>query len=368
MPEHEVLRHAELVVVKIGTSVLTGGADRLDRAYLHDVASEIAKLHARGVRVVLVSSGAVGAGLGVLGMNARPTDLGQLQAAAAAGQPELIRLWRDAFAVRALPVAQVLVGRSDFDARDRFLNIRHCLTALLDRGVLPVVNENDAVATEEIALGDNDVLASKVAHAAHAQALVILTSAPGVQDAKGQVIPRVTSTDELAPHVRPEQTGQGRGGMTTKIEAANAATRAGVVTVIAPGRPPETLGQLMSGEPLGTLVAPRQTRPRARDAWLGLSATPSGTIHIDDGAARALRERGASLLAKGVTGVTGTFGVGDVVAITSGDRVIAKGLTNLAHHELERVKGLPSAKIGEVLGRRTHDEVVHRDNLVLLDT
>jgi glutamate 5-kinase len=169
MPERTVLAEAPLLIVKIGTSVLTGGADRLDEAYLHDIASQVARIVRAGRRVILVSSGAVGAGLGVLGLERRPDDLAQLQAAAAAGQPELIRLWREAFAVRSVRVGQVLVGRSDFDARDRFLNIRHCLSALLERGVVPIVNENDAVATEEIALGDNDVLASKVAHAAHAQ-------------------------------------------------------------------------------------------------------------------------------------------------------------------------------------------------------
>ncbi|GAB4553909.1 MAG: glutamate 5-kinase [Phycisphaerales bacterium] len=367
MPEREMLREAEIVVVKIGTSVLTGGRDRLDAAYLHDIGAEIARLTTSGRRVVLVSSGAVGAGLGVLGLDRRPTDLGQLQGAAAAGQPELIRLWRDAFAVRDVRVAQVLVGRSDFDARDRFLNIRNCLTVLLERGVVPIVNENDAVATEEIALGDNDVLASKVAHAAHADALVILTSAPGVQDASGAVVERVTGADELLPHVRTDRTSQGRGGMSTKVEAARAATRAGVITVIAPGRPAESLGAVMRGERVGTLVAPRTDRPRSRDAWLALAATPSGAVIVDEGAVRALRERGASLLPKGVVRTTGDFGVGDVVTIeTDGGAPIARGLTNLARHELERVKGLATHELASALGRRVHDEVVHRDNMVLL--
>lgn len=368
MPERKRVHAAPVLVVKIGTSVLTGGADHLDTAYLHDVAAEIARLTEAGRRVVLVSSGAVGAGLGVLGMERRPEDLGQLQAAAAAGQPELIRLWRDAFAVRGVRVAQVLVGRSDFDARDRFLNIRNCITALLERGVVPIVNENDAVATEEIALGDNDVLASKVAHAAHASALVILTSADGVLDIDGRVIERVTGADDLVPFVRSEMTGQGRGGMSTKLDAARDATRAGIVTVIGPGRPASSLRAITDGETIGTLVAPREDRPRARDAWLGLSATPNGAIVVDDGAARALRERGASLLAKGVIATRAGFGVGDVVTIE--DRhgtAIARGLTNLAQHELDRVKGLASAEIAEALGRRTHDEVVHRDNLVLLN-
>ena len=367
MPERERLSGARVVVVKIGTSVLTGGADRLDPAYLHDAAAQIATLCAEGRRVVLVSSGAVGAGMGVLGLDSRPTDLGQLQGAAAAGQPELIRLWSVAFAVRGVRVAQVLVGRADFDARDRFLNIRNCLSALLERGVVPIVNENDAVATEEIALGDNDVLASKVAHAAHASALVILTSADGVQNEAGKVVERVESADELVPFVRSDATAQGRGGMSTKIEAAKAATRAGVVTVVGPGRPAERLAAVMRGERVGTLVAPRADRPAARDAWLALSATPAGVVIVDEGAARALRERGASLLPKGIAGVRGAFAVGDVVTIETGDgRSIARGLSNLASHEVERVRGLATDQLASTLGRRVHDEVVHRDNMVLL--
>ncbi len=368
MPERAIIQNAKIIVIKLGTSVLTGGADALDEAYVHDMALEIARLVDAGKRIVVVSSGAVGVGMGVLGLDRRPTEMRLLQAAAAAGQPELLRLWSNAFAACSQRVAQVLVCRSDFDERNRFLNIRNCLTSLLSAGVIPIVNENDAVATEEIALGDNDVLSSKVAHAIGADALLLLTSAQGVCDASNNVIPRVERARELEQHIRPDATAQGTGGMRTKIDAADAATRAGIVTLIGPGRPAERLRQITTGEPVGTLIAHRQDRPPARDAWLGLSATPLGTIVIDEGAERALRERGASLLAKGVVSVSGVFGTGDVVRIESvRGQAIANGLSNLAHWELLRVKGLPSDELPGVLGREAQGSVVHRDNLTLYE-
>ena len=357
---------ANTIVFKLGTAVLTGGTDQIDRAYLHELAGEFAELVRAGRRVVVVSSGAIGAGLGVLGLRQRPTDLGVLQAAAAAGQPPLVAAWEEAMSAQGVRTAQVLVSRSDFDSRERFLNVRNCLSALFTHGVVPVVNENDAVATEEIALGDNDVLAAKLAHAAHADALVLLTSAQGVTSASGEVIREAVSAESLRTHVRSERTSQGRGGMGTKLDAALAACSAGIATVIGPGRPAAGVGAIVRGAALGTFIHPAE-RVASRGAWIALAATPAGVITVDAGAVLALRERGASLLPKGITAVAGRFERGDVVSVIGpGDEPIATGLSNLASYELDLVMGLPSSELALRLGKRVHDEAVHRDNLVIL--
>lgn len=367
-PARALLAQSKLIVVKVGTAVLTGGANELDRAWMHDLASILAAMVAEGRRTILVSSGAIGTGVGVLKLPKRPADVPALQAAAAAGQPRLMSLWSEAFSVRKLPVAQILLSRADFDSRERFLNIRNCITTLHELGGVPIVNENDTVATDEISLGDNDVLGAKLAVATRAEALVILTSVGGVLDASGAIVPEVENADSLIPFIRKDKTGQGRGGMQTKVEAARIATAGGVVTVVAPGRPADSLARVAAGEPVGTCIGigPGKGAASARRGWIGLAATPAGAVDIDDGAARALRERGASLLAKGVVGVTGRFEVGDVIQLRDlGGREIARGLSNLAADELRAVLGRDSREFESILGRQVHQEVVHRDNLLL---
>jgi glutamate 5-kinase len=357
---------ARSIVIKLGSAVLTGGADHLDRAFVHDFAAEAARLADQGRRVVLVSSGAVAAGLTPCGLATRPSDLADLQAAAAAGQPLLMSLWREAFAVRGRAVAQVLVGRSDFDARDRFLNIRNCITSLHERGIVPIVNENDAVATEEISLGDNDVLAAKLASAVRAEALLLLTTAPGVLDHASRVIPEAASHAELERFVTEGRTTQGRGGMRTKLEAARLAGVAGASTVIASGRPPGALHEIIAGRVVGTCIRAGAATHAGRRVWIALATTPVGDVRVDRGAADALRNRGASLLAKGVTGVDGSFAVGDCVRIVDEHgNAIGRGLTNLSADELDRVRGRASSELADILGRRAHDEVIHRDNMVI---
>lgn len=363
---------AKLIVVKVGTAVLTGGTKELDRAWMHDLAAELSAMVRAGKRVILVSSGAIGTGVGVLGLAKRPTDVPALQAAAAAGQPKLMNLWGEAFGVRGVPVAQILLSRADFDSRERFLNIRNCITTLHELGGVPIVNENDTVATEEISLGDNDVLAAKIAVAAKAEALVIITGVGGVMDADGTIIPEVDRAEELMRFIRAEMSGQGRGGMRTKVEAARIATASGVVTIIAPGRTRDQAGGLLrrleDGEAIGTCVGvgPGKAGAAGKRGWIGLAATPTGAVDVDEGAAKALRERGASLLAKGVVGVTGRFEVGDVIQIRDlGGREVARGLTNLSADELRAVSGKDSREFEKLLGRRVHEEVVHRDNLAV---
>lgn len=355
---------AQLIVLKVGTAVLTGANDTLDRAFMHDLAAQIATLQASGKRIILVSSGAVGAGLGVMSFDGRPTDVTDLQAAAAAGQPLLMSKWHEAFSVRNVEVAQILVGRGDFDSRERFLNIRNCLSCLHDHAVVPIVNENDSVATEEISLGDNDILAANLASAMRADLLVILTTVGGVETDAGHVIDRAEDAERLLQHVRAERSTQGRGGMRTKVEAARIASRSGTPTLIGPGRPVDRLASMLAGQPVGTLVLAQQARHAGRRLWIAMTATPAGRIEVDDGAASAIAERGASLLAKGITGVVGRFGVGDVVSIMDArGREIARGLTNLTSDELALVKGRASSEFETILGRRAHEEIVHRDNL-----
>jgi len=357
---------ARRIVVKIGTAVLTGGGTEINRAYVHDLAAQIATIRASGRSVLIVSSGAVGAGVGALGLPGRPTDLAQLQAAAATGQPLLMSIWREAFAVRGTPVSQILLSRTDFDSRRRFLNIRNCVHALHQMGAVPIVNENDTVATEEISLGDNDVLAAKLAVAVQAEALIILTTGPGVLDAADELVLEAPDAEHLKQYIRPMKTSQGRGGMATKLEAARIAMQIGVTTVIAPGRPVEGFSKVMQGERIGTCIGGGASRRTGKREWISLSATPAGTVQIDAGAAAAVCSRGASLLAKGVVAITGRFEVGDVLSIRdqSGNE-LARGLANLSSEEVRAVMGLESTEFAKILGRQTHEEVVHRNNLVL---
>lgn len=374
MTARPTLAKAQRVVVKIGSAVLTAGGPTLDRAYLHDLAAVIASLTREGRKVIMVSSGAVAAGLAPLRLSARPRDVAGQQAAAAAGQPLLMSLWNEAFAVRSLSVAQVLLSRADFDSRERFLNIRNCLTRLLELGAVPIINENDTVATEEISLGDNDLLSAKIAAAVQADLLVILTGVGGVLDHAGRVVPESQGVEPLSPLVRAEKSAQGRGGMASKLAAARAANLSAISVVIAPGRPADALGRVCRGEAVGTHVsAPAalggasENRIAGKRVWIGLGVTPAGSVLIDDGAARALREKGASLLARGITGVQGEFEVGDAVHIrhASSNANIARGLTNFSSGELRKILGVESGRFEEILGRQAHEEVVHRDNMVV---
>lgn len=360
---------ARTVVVKLGSAVLTGGGSSLDRAYVHDIAAEIARARNEGRRIIVVSSGAVAAGLGPLGLGARPKDVAGQQATAAAGQPLLMALWSEALGIRRTAVAQVLLSRADFDSRDRFLNIRNCLGRLLEMGAVPVINENDTVATEEISLGDNDLLSAKIAAAVQAELLVILTGVGGVLDEAGNVVPHAAGADALTRYVRAEKSTQGRGGMASKLVAARAAGLKGSSVVIAPGRPSGSLGRVLNGDDVGTLITPPMDgRVGGRRVWIGLGVTPAGTIHVDAGAERALRDRGASLLARGVASVEGNFDVGDAVIVAASSRTeIARGLVNFSSEELSRIAGVESARFEEILGRQAHEEVIHRDNMVLTD-
>jgi glutamate 5-kinase len=361
-----VLAAARRIVVKFGTQLLTGADGQLDAEYFRHVADQIADLRKRGFEITVVSSGAIGAGLRELGLAKRPRDVAELQAIAAVGQRRLMTHLHDAFAPHHLHVGQVLVTRSDFDDRVRYLNIRNCIAHLHRMNCVPILNENDTVAVDEIRFGDNDQLAALTCNALRADALVLLTVVNGLLDDKGQRIDLVEDVAAVGGHVRSEKSKLGTGGMSSKLTAARQATDAGEIAVIASGREPDVLRRLFSADSrgIGTVFAPRQKKLDSRRRWIGLTKRPAGSLTIDAGAAAALA-RGKSLLPAGITTVAGDFERGDVVAVIDpAGSEIARGLSNYSAEETRQIKGKKTAELEPILGRLAYDEVIHRDNLV----
>ncbi len=366
------LAAARRVVLKVGTSSLTGGGPEIDPRRLGAIAEDVASLVRRGREVVVVSSGAIASGAGLLGRRLPARRLSEKQALAAVGQPALMQRYAAAFARLGLRVGQVLLTRQDFAGRRQYVNARQTLLALLADRVVPIVNENDTVATEEIQIGDNDTLSALVASLVGADLLVILSDVEGLMTADprrsraARLIPTVDRiTGPILRAARRTTSAQGVGGMATKLEAARIATESGVATVITSGAHARPLGRLLDGEPHGTLFLPAERAPSARRRWLAFGLPIRGTLVIDDGAREALR-RGKSLLPAGVVDVQGTFEAGDAVAIRDAHgQEVGRGLVNYPSAQLVRIKGVRSTDIAGVLGRKPHDEVVHRDNLAL---
>lgn len=359
------------VVVKLGTQLLSRPDRTLDTEFLARVAGQIAGLRAKGVRVTVVSSGAVGAGMAQLKLAKRPDDLATLQAVAAVGQPRLMTAWSQALAPHGLSAAQVLLTREDIDHRTRFLNLRNTLLAAESLGAVPVINENDTVSTDEmvrISFGDNDQLAAMVTQAIGAELLVLLSVVDGVLDAAGKSVRLVGSIADAQSLVRKEKSAAGKGGMDSKVKAAEIVTRAGSAMVVADGRTPDVLPALLSGLEVGTLFIAAPTRKSGRSRWIS-SARPAGTLKVDEGAAKALLRGDRSLLPAGVTQITGEFDRGDVVEIVSPAGVaIARGLTNYGSADAGLIRGRRSSEVRKLLADSTYDEIVHRDNLVLLQS
>jgi len=381
-PEREWVRSVKRLVVKIGSSSLVDEGNRLDVPQVESLANQMALLQRSGVEVLCVSSGAVAAGLSSLDFSRRPTDLPSLQAAASAGQARLIGLYRDVFARHGLPIGQVLLSHEDLRSRERHLNARNTLSRLLQRGAVPIINENDTVAVDEIRVGDNDMLSALVACLVRADALIMLTSTDGFLSvapnaagtgrmdapASGTVIPVI---ERITPDIR-NRAGESTsaiatGGMQSKLRAAEMVTQAGERAVIAGGRTENIISRLMAGERLGTLFQPQLAKMRGRRRWIAFFDHPQGELHLDAGAASAIRTRGSSLLAIGITSVTGDFSRGAPVRLLDQDgNEIARGLVNYPAEDLSRIRGRHSADIESILGRREYEEVVHRDNLTLL--
>jgi len=366
--------HAQTLVVKVGSSLVTNEGRGLDAAAIARWAAQIVQLRALGRRCVLVSSGAIAEGLQRLGWRKRPSALHELQAAAAVGQMGLVQCYESCFREHGIATAQVLLTHADMADRQRYLNARSTLLTLLALGVIPVINENDTVVTDEIKVGDNDTLAALVTNLVEADALVILTDQPGLYDADPRRVPGARLIEEAAAgEERLEAMAGGvgsslaRGGMITKVLAARRAARSGAHTVIAAGREPDVLVRLARGERIGTLLRAQTTPLAARKQWLADHVTVAGRVTLDAGAARALQRDGKSLLPVGVTAVSGEFERGAVVAcVAPGGQEIARGLVNYSAAEARLIMRKPSSEIEATLGYVDEPELIHRDNLVLL--
>ncbi len=355
------------LVVKVGASVLTSDAGRMLPERLNRLVEELAACARAGRHPVLVSSGAIACGMARLGLSRRPKPLAQLQACAAIGQSELMHLYTRAFAKRELLTAQVLLTQEDLANRARFCNAKQTILTLLHRGVVPVVNENDTVAVEEITFGDNDRLAALVAAAIDAHLLVILSDVDGfLQD--GKPLERVEPLSRLQSGVlRGPKRQVTKGGMASKLEAARIVGHSGIPMIIANGTRSGVLTQILSGRSVGTLFAPPRTRLTSRKWWIAYALRePRGTVVVDAGSAEALTEQGKSLLASGVRGIRGRFDAGAFVALAdeTGEE-FARGVSNFSSSDLLRIRGLRSTKAARVLGQHRALEVIHRDHLVL---
>ncbi|MEO0435511.1 MAG: glutamate 5-kinase [Pseudomonadota bacterium] len=360
-------------VVKVGSALLTENGKSINDDLIDALAEELCYLRARDCRVLLVTSGAVAAGLLRLNESERPTQVHELQAAAAIGQSVLMRRYEEAFARRQLLTAQILLGHDDIAARDRYLNARGALQTLLARGVVPIINENDTVATDEIRFGDNDTLAALVANLVDADVLVLLTDQSGLYDAdprsnaQASLLTRIEATHPSLDKVAGAGGALGRGGMVTKVRAARLAARSGTETLILSGLESRPLQRLVEGEELGTWLESHREPQAARRQWLAGLVTYQGVLELDAGAVTVIRESGKSLLPVGVTAVQGNFARGDIVLCKDPDGLeVARGLVNYSSDESRRILRKSSQEIASALGYKGEDELIHRDNMVIL--
>lgn len=369
----EVFQTAETVVVKIGTNVLTRDDESLDLDRIQSIAEQIHRIRETGRKVVLVSSGAVGAGMRLLGLSVRPTDLPHLQGAAATGQAHLIRLYDDCFRKHGFHAAQLLLTANDFRQRNRYLNVRNTLLTLFEYNVVPVVNENDTVSIDEIRFGDNDRLAAMLVNLLPAPVLIILSTVDGLFDGNpddddAKRIDQVTDwSDDLFKLATAATSSGGTGGMESKLQAVKSVVSTGESVVIANGLTDRVLDRIMAGESVGTLFPAQGRSIPAWKRWIGYTVSPTGSFTVDDGAVTALTQQGRSLLAIGITSVTGEFEAGAVVSMKdSAGNEFARGLSNYTAVECRKIAGKRTDEIQIMLGSLPYDEVIHRDNLVVL--
>ncbi len=369
-----ILARTRRLVVKIGSGVLTRADGDLDRARIDDLSGEIAALHAAGREVVVITSGAVAAGVGRLGLAQRPRTIPHKQAAAAVGQIGVMAVYESAFAGRGIKVAQVLLTRDDLSNRRRYLNAKHAIMALLEWRVVPIVNENDTVAVDEIKLGDNDNLSALVATLVEGDLLVILSDVAGLHtadprhDPTAALIPLVAAVTPELESIAGTGGPLGTGGMSTKLAAAKKASASGIPTIITDGRRAGVLAGVMDETiELGTLILPLRDRLASRKHWIAYTLKPGGSVVVDDGARSAITTKGRSLLPSGVREIRGSFGVGACVQIVGLDgRELARGLVSYSAAELDKIKGRHSREIEAALGYKISDEIIHRDDLVVL--
>lgn len=374
-PARAEIKRARRIIVKVGTALLTGNSTQVDRRFVIKLSRAVAALWDDGREVAIVTSGAIGAGCGVLGYDKRPETLPERQACAAAGQVELMKIYAQAFkrTKPKLTVGQLLLTRDGLVQRQRYLNARNTLLTLLKKRSVPIINENDTISVEEIRFGDNDTLSALVAGASESDLLIILTDVAGLMDADprsnpdAKVIPLVEEmTPALEAVARPTGSFLGTGGMVSKLQAAKIAMASGFMLVLAPGHDPSILLDIVNGRDVGTFFKPRVDRISARKHWLAFTRHPKGSICVDPGARDALVKRHKSLLPSGVLSVHGKYDSGELVSLICNEHEFARGLTNFAAHEIERIRGKKTSQVQKEIGQLLFEEIVHRDNLVIL--
>lgn len=371
MNKRKKLAIARRIVIKVGTSTLTYANGKLNLCQIERLVREMADLHNRDLEVILVSSGAIGVGANRMGLKKIPKTIPEKQALAAIGQGALMQLYEKLFSEYNQTVAQVLLTRGDFDERIRYLNATNALLAILNMKVIPIVNENDTVAVEEIKFGDNDTLSALVAGLVDADLLIILSDVNGLynvdprSNSDAHLLARVT---EINPEIEESSHNRGSGfasgGMFTKLKAARVCMASGIPMVIANSAEENVIRRVAAGEEVGTLFVPREGKMHAREKWLAFGSLVQGSIEVDEGAATALTKKGRSLLASGITGVTGDFERGAVVGVsTPSGTEIARGIVHYSAGEIRLIAGKKSTAIENILGEKDYDEVIHRNNL-----
>jgi glutamate 5-kinase len=372
MTRKEILKDVKKVLIKIGSAVLTGD-NGLDLNIIEQLVDDMVDLKKRGYHIVIVTSGAIASGKHRMGISGALKSMPQKQAAAAIGQGRLMRVYSNAFGKHGIYVAQILRTMSDLTDRKRFLNIRNTLTTLMEWGVIPIVNENDTVAVDEIKFGDNDQLAAMIANITETHLLINLTNTDGLYDRnpnrskKAKVIPIVSEISDVIEQAATDETSDvGSGGMKSKVLAAKKVTAFGIPYIIAAGKEKGILRDLCAGKERGTLFLPMKEHLNSRKYWIAFTLRSRGKLTVDDGAKKALIEEGKSLLPSGVIDVEGDFQLGDpVLCLDTGGKILAKGLTNYGAEEVRKIMGLKTSKIQQVLGYKDYDEVIHRDNMAV---
>lgn len=374
MNRKDYLKNIKRIVVKIGTSTLTYSNGLLNLSRIENIVRQISNIHNQDIEVVLVSSGAIGAGIGKLGLKSKPKTIPQKQACAAIGQGIIVHMYEKLFNEYGKTAGQILLTRDDMANRGRFLNARNTFFALFEQGVIPIVNENDAVVVDEIKFGDNDTLSAVVASLIEAELLIILSDIDGLYDSNPNENPDAELIDfvkYISPEIKNAAGGAGSnlgtGGMTTKIKAAEIATAASCSLIIANGSKSNVLNDIVDGKKVGTLFSKKSSPMNAKKHWLTYKTNPSGTVVIDNGAVDAVKNNRTSLLPRGIVSVINAFSEGEVITIVDSNGIeIARGITNYNSSDINVIKGLNSYQIEEKLGYKNYDEIIHANNLVVL--
>ncbi len=369
----KIVKNTRRIVVKVGSALVADWPSAVDSRIFANLAVEMSALKGRGLEFVIVSSGAIALGMKRLALTVRPSTIPERQAVAAVGQGSLMSRYEAAFVAQGGLVAQVLLTHDDIGSRKRFLNARNTLFTLLRFGITPVINENDTVAVEEIKFGDNDKLAALVTNLAEADLFVILTNVDGLHEANpmnnpsAKRIPLVEDVDRMDLALTGQTSALGTGGMASKIEAARTAAHFGIPTIVACGYTSDIITRVMDAEDTGTLFLPKEDRLTSRKHWIAFSSRPTGVIVVDDGARDALLNKGKSLLPSGIKAIDGSFDSGEVVrCVDSKGAEFARGVVNYGSSEIARIKGVKTSEVEAVLGYKVYDEVIHRDNLVVM--